>query len=190
MGPVSVPWVGAAAGRAHPGQFSRRGGLRQGVRPAASPRRLGPWRKDLALLPREAAGSGTALSWGSAPLHLPNGDWLAVKQLRALPAAGLKLPDHPAGAARSFPGVTPCYRVADLPPECAAGWMVSRRPAGQTQWVDEQATADIPGEVRGLTEGVAVLPWFFEMFRPRTARSGRSTITIALPTASSRSSPP
>jgi hypothetical protein len=30
--------------------------------------------------------------------------------------------------------------------------------------VDEQATVDIPGEVRGVTEGVMVLPWFFEMF--------------------------
>jgi hypothetical protein len=113
------------------------------------------------LPPREAAGSGTALSWGSPPLHLPNGDWLVVKQLRSRPAAGLKLPDKPVGATRNS---TPCYRLEDLPSECSAGWMLSRRPAGQTQWVEEQAIVNIPGEVRGVTEGVLVFPWFFEMF--------------------------
>jgi hypothetical protein len=115
-----------------------------------------------ALPPREAAGSGTALSWGSPPLHLPNGDWLVVKQLRSRPVAGLKLPDKPVGATRN--STFPCYRLEDLPPECSAGWMLSRRPAGQTQWVEEQAIVNIPGEVRCVAEGVLVFPWFFEMF--------------------------
>ena len=121
--------------------------------------------KTWALLPREAAGSGTVLSWGSPPLHLPNGDWLTVKQLRSRPAAALKLPDKPVGAARNSPtSLIPCYRVGDLPAECSAGWMLYRRPAGHSQWVEEQASVNMPGEVRGVTEGVLVFPWFFEMF--------------------------
>ncbi|MSP12498.1 MAG: exo-alpha-sialidase [Chloroflexi bacterium] len=120
--------------------------------------------KTWTLQPREVLGSGTALSWGSSPLHLPNGDWLSVKQLRPQPAAGLKLPAQPAGMARNYRFRYPCYRVEDLPPECTAGWMLYRRPAGQTQWVEEQATVTIPGEVRCVAEELLVFPWFYEMF--------------------------
>ncbi len=47
------------------------------------------------LLPREGAGGGTALSWGTPPLRLPNGDLLSAKQLRSRPVAEFRLPEQP-----------------------------------------------------------------------------------------------
>ena len=116
------------------------------------------------LLPREAAGSGAAMSWQSPPLLLSNGDRVSVKQLRSRPVTGLHLPERPIAVFPSY-GVTHAYyRVEDLPVECSAGWQLYRLKAGGNVAEAEQAKMRIPGEVRCVTEGLLTFPWFNQMF--------------------------
>ena len=56
------------------------------------------WRR----LPREKADSGTAASWQSPPLRLPNGDLVWAQQQRPLKATDLKLPEKPFGQFISY----------------------------------------------------------------------------------------
>lgn len=112
------------------------------------------------LLPREQADSGTAPSYVSPPLRLPNGDTLFVKQQRPINPSSLKLPEKPLAELATYGHSVTYYRVEDLPPECAGGWMLYRIPAGQTQPKEEQAVVRLPGELRYVTEGVLPLPWF------------------------------
>ena len=116
------------------------------------------------LLPRDRVGGGTMLSWGSGALRLPNGDWLNVKQLRSKPAGELQLPATPFATYRSYSRDGAIYRLEDLPEEYRAGWMLLRLPAGETEWVEEQAAVDLPGPVRGVIDGVMSFPWFQQMF--------------------------
>lgn len=115
------------------------------------------------LLPREAGAGGTAIS-ESPQLPLPNGDLLAVKRLNSKKASDLILPEMPFAEAISYSNVVSLYRVEDLKPECTAGWMLYRLPAGQTEWVEEQATVHLPGELRAQREGVLVFAAFQEMY--------------------------
>ncbi len=116
------------------------------------------------MLPREEAGSGTAMSWQSAPLILSNGDRISVRQLRSRPVIDLHLPERPIAIFPSY-GVTHAfYRVEDLPADCSAGWQLYRQKAGSTVAEPEQVIVRIPGEVRCVTEGMLTFPWFQEMF--------------------------
>lgn len=116
------------------------------------------------LLPREQAGSGTALSWGTPPLLLPNGDHLTVKQLRSIPTSQVVLPARPFATYRSYGRDGAVYRIEDLAEEYRAGWMLYRLPQGKTEWIEEQADVALSGQVRGVIDGVISFPWFQQMF--------------------------
>ncbi len=116
------------------------------------------------LLPREASEDGAQPSWVSAPLRLPNGDWLTARQLRSRPASALRLPAHPLATLPSYAVTHTYYRVEDLPAECRTGWLLWRMRAGQTRPVEEQVVVRIPGEVRCVTEDMLTFPWFQELF--------------------------
>ena len=116
------------------------------------------------LLPRDQVGGGTMLSWGSGALRLPNGDWLNVKQLRSKPVGDLQLPAKPFATYQSYGRAGAVYRLEALPEEYRAGWMIYRLPAGETEWIEEQATVNLPGQVRGVIDGVMSFPWFQQMF--------------------------
>jgi len=95
------------------------------------------------MLPREETGGRRG-----NPMRLPNGDWLCVARLRPIPMAKLDLPEKP------------FYLLEEVPEECRAGWPLFRLRAGETQWVEEQATVNLPGETRGVNKGLLVLPFF------------------------------
>ena len=116
------------------------------------------------LLPREKADSGTAASWQSPPLRLPNGDLVWAQQQRPLKAKDLKLPEKPFGQFISYGHTFDWYRVQDLPPECADGWILRRLPAGAAQAREERANVRLPGEMRCVTEGVLPRPWLQTLF--------------------------
>jgi hypothetical protein len=120
--------------------------------------------KSWSLLPREEAKNSTAMSWGSPPLCLPNGDLLTAKQLRSRPVTGLKLPEKPRAAFPTYGVTVAYYRVADLSDEYHAGWLLSRLRAGQKKPKDEQALVRLPGETRWAQGGFLAFPWFQEMF--------------------------
>ena len=81
-------------------------------------------------------------------LLLPNGDRLRTVVLRSRPVAELTLPE-PLGVQHGTYGSTyKIYTLDSLPPELRDGWRFNRRRAGATQWVDETATVNIPGEIR------------------------------------------
>jgi hypothetical protein len=56
------------------------------------------------------------------------------------------------------------YRLEELSEEYRAGWMLDRLPAGKTDWVEEQAVVNLPGQVRGVIDGVLSFPWFHQIF--------------------------
>lgn len=112
------------------------------------------------VMPRDATAEGASPSWGSPPITLPDGGQLAVRQLRSRSAAELRLPPEPAGTYRTYGKDGVAYRVEDLPPECAAGWSLLRKPPGSSGWVEERARVSLPGEVRDVIEGVLTFPWF------------------------------
>lgn len=118
-----------------------------------------------ALLPREAAADGVAVDAG---VRLPDGDRLRARTLRTRPAAELALPPRPFAVYDSYGCPQAVYRVEDLPPACAAGWVCERRRAGETAWVEERAKVHLPGEVRivDLSGGVMWFPWLFPQFLP------------------------
>lgn len=115
------------------------------------------------LLPREAAGDGTAASWQSPPLKLPTGDAIWALQQRPLDATGLKLPAQPVGRFFNYQDFA-YYRVADLPAECADGWYLMRLPAAGREPRKERAAVRLPGEVRCVTERVMPRPWLQTLF--------------------------
>jgi hypothetical protein len=115
------------------------------------------------LLPREAAGDGTAAAWQQPPLRLPNGDTIWAVQQRPLEVASLKLPVEPIGRFSNYTDVA-YYRIADLPPECADGWYLMRLPAGGVAPRKERATVRLPGELRCVTERVMPRPWLQTLF--------------------------
>jgi len=115
-------------------------------------------------LPREKADSGTAASWQSPPLRLPNGDLVWAQQQRPLKATDLKLPEKPFGQFISYGHTFDWYRVQDLPPECADGWILRRLSAGAAQAREERANVRLPGEMRCVTEGVLPRPWLQTLF--------------------------
>lgn len=114
------------------------------------------------LLPREDAGAPP--SWVSAPLRPPNGDWLTAKQVCSRPITEMRLPARPLATLPSYAVTHTYYGVEDLPVECRAGWLLRRARAGQTQPVEEQVIARLPGEVRCVTEGMLTFPRFHQMF--------------------------
>lgn len=116
------------------------------------------------LLPRDADAAGaSALESGAL---LPNGDRLILKTLRARPATEFRLPKEPFAQYTSYGILHSVYRIEDLPPECAAGWMMQRLPAGSTQWREERATVRLSGEVRDVTDGVMWFPWLSPQLIP------------------------
>lgn len=113
------------------------------------------------LLPRDhtidpAAGS----------VLLPNGDRVKAHQLTSVPLADLELPDTPVAEYTSYGGKRMAYRVEDVPAACAEGWRLQRLSAGATQWVEEQSTVRLQGEVRiaCVPAGVMWRPWLFPQF--------------------------
>jgi len=116
------------------------------------------------LLPREEPGSGTAQSWGSRALHLPNGDWISVRQQRPLKVDALDLPGKPFCELKGAYGqATTVYRVEELPSACGGGWMIYRLRAGTNKRAEETPDVNLPGEVRSTVHGVMPLPWFHHL---------------------------
>jgi hypothetical protein len=122
------------------------------------------------VLPRAETSPGMAAFAGGADVLLPNGDRLGVKTLRSrsaavpgsgTPSAELRLPEKPFAQGCTYSNAYDVYRLEDLPPEAAAGWMLQRLPAGRTQWQEERATVRLPGETRTVMQGVMWFPWLF-----------------------------
>jgi hypothetical protein len=111
------------------------------------------------LLPREVAIAGPPGS--DEGVLLPNGDRLMAKTLRSRPVSELRLPQKPLATGVSYGQPYAVYGVEDLPAECAAGWMLQRLPAGQTEWREERATVRLSGETRVVINGVMWFPWLF-----------------------------
>lgn len=103
---------------------------------------------------------GTEASWSTAPLLLPDGDRIVVRQMRSRKVEELRLPDRPFAFFWTYREQVAVYRLEDLPPECRAGWEIYRRRKGQAEWVREQTTVHLPGEARYVTGGVMPFPWF------------------------------
>ena len=116
------------------------------------------------LLPREKADNRAAVAWQSPPLRLPNGDLIWARQERPLKTTDLKLPAQPIGHFVNYGHRMDWYRVEDLLPECADGWILSRQPAKATQSTDERVKVRLPGELRHVTEGVMPRPWLQTLF--------------------------
>jgi len=116
------------------------------------------------LLPREKAGNRAAVAWQSPPLRLPNGDLIWARQERPLKTTDLKLPAQPIGHFVNYGHRMDWYRVEDLSPECADGWILSRQPAKATQSTDERVKVRLPGELRHVTEGVMPRSWLQTLF--------------------------
>jgi hypothetical protein len=112
------------------------------------------------VLPRESAANGTASSWQSPPIELPNGDLIWACQQRPFEAKLLPLPEKPFGTFVSYGKRFDLYRTADLPEECLDGWQIYRRAAGVGEPTLERAEVRIPGETRYVAEGVLRRPWF------------------------------
>ena len=117
------------------------------------------------LLPRDASGKAGSSAW-DAEVRLPNGDRLRPVTLRSLPVASLELPPAPVAEYISYGAKRRAYRLEDLPPECAAGYVLMRQAAGSGEWVEERARVRLPGEVRivDVREGVMWFPWLSTQF--------------------------
>ena len=77
-----------------------------------------------------------------AGLALPNGDRLVSVVHRPLQAADVSLPEPFAMTDSGYGHPVEIYRAEDLPDECR-GWCFARLPAGESQWVSEQAAVAI-----------------------------------------------
>lgn len=117
------------------------------------------------LLPREASGKVGSSAWDAA-VPLPNGDILRPVTLPSRPVAGLAISVAPFAKYISYGMQRAAYRLQDLPPECAAGYMFRRQAAGSNAWVEERARVRLPGEVRiiDVPEGVMWFPWLSAQF--------------------------
>jgi hypothetical protein len=102
-------------------------------------------------------------------LLLANGDRLRAVALRSRPAAGLILPQPIADWKGSYGGAYNVFALDDLAADLRDGWRFARCRAGQTQWQEETARVELPGEVRYTTEDVFTFPW---MWRMRLAPDG------------------
>jgi hypothetical protein len=116
------------------------------------------------LLPREAGTAGSS-AW-DAEIHLPNGDRLRPVTLRARPVAEIALPAAPFAEYLSYGMRRAAYRLEDLPPDCADGYVLMRQAAGSESWVEERAQVRLPGAVRivDVPEGVMWFPWLSTQF--------------------------
>lgn len=98
-------------------------------------------------------------------LLLANGDLLRAVALRSRPLKDLSLPPSIATRRGSYGGTYHIYRLEDLPADLRDGWHVARCKAGQTEWIEEVAHVELPGEIRYATEGVFTFPWFWRLRR-------------------------
>lgn len=117
------------------------------------------------LLPREASGTAGSSAW-DAEVCPPNGDRLRPVTLRSRPVAGLRLPANPCAEYISYGQKRAAYRIEDLPPECAAGYVFLRQEKGSGEWREERARVRLPGEVRivDVPQGVMWFPWLSTQF--------------------------
>jgi hypothetical protein len=110
-------------------------------------------------------------------LRLPDGSLLRALQRQSLPTNGLQLPDPLAYVQSSYDISYTYYRKNELPPELREGWWFRRKLAGQSNWVEEQAVVEVPGELGYATEGVFVFP-HFEQDRIHLAPDGGLLATL------------
>ncbi len=117
------------------------------------------------LLPRDTSGKGSTGSW-YAPCLLPNGDRLFPVTLRPRPVAEIKLPAKPFAEYINYHMNCKVYRLEDLPPECADGYVFRRQVAGSGELREERAHVRLPGEVRVVDppEGLMWFPWLSTQF--------------------------
>ena len=97
-------------------------------------------------------GGQTWESVAEAPLSggllCANGDRLRAVALRSRPVQGLTLPQPFAVKKGSYGTTYHAFHLEDLASELRDGWHFSRLRAGQTEWREEKASVDLPGEVR------------------------------------------
>lgn len=96
---------------------------------------------------------------GSVPVPLTNGDLLGSLPLLPINLENARLPKEPAYIQSVYNNDFLCYRLEDVPKEFSDGWNNVRLPKGETEWVVEQPTVRIPGELRFACQGVLVRPW-------------------------------
>lgn len=114
---------------------------------------------------RDTSGTATSDGW-YGPCLLPNGDRLFPVSLRPRPVLELKLPDQPFAEYICYHMTCKVYRLEDLPPECADGYVFRRQPAGSGELREERARVRLPGEVRVvmMPEGLMWFPWLSTQF--------------------------
>jgi hypothetical protein len=117
------------------------------------------------VLPRDTSGNGNNYSW-YGPCLLPNGDRLFPLTLRSRPVAKIELPAKPFAEYGNYHMNCKVYRLEDLPPACAAGYVFRRQAAGGKELREERARVRLPGEVRVVTmpEGLMWFPWLSTQF--------------------------
>ncbi|HOF88888.1 MAG TPA: sialidase family protein [Armatimonadota bacterium] len=127
--------------------------------------------------------SWQAVDTPSSPggLLLPNGDRLLADAEPSRPVGELSLPAPFASVHGSYVDYD-YYRLGHLPAELAPAFPFRRCPAGETTWRREWATVELDnaGDVRTVTEGVFVFP-FFEQDRVRVASDGSLRATTYFP---------
>ena len=134
-----------------------------------------------------AVSSDSGQTWQSlteAPMSggllCANGDRLRTVALQSRPVEGLTLPQPFAAVTGSYGTIYHAFHIEDLPDELRDGWHFSRLCAGQTEWREEKAAVDLPGEIRyvavepapgtrtapdsaDLSGGVFTFPWAWRL---------------------------
>lgn len=111
-------------------------------------------------------------AWDSIPMWsnsgkiwtLPNGDQLRQEPLRSIDPGPVRdrLPE-PVGTGQSGYGHTIEFFKEEEIPADLKGFRFSRKGAGSTEWVEEQAEVKLPGALQRIYMEVLVFPWFTMM---------------------------
>lgn len=92
---------------------------------------------------------------------LDNGDRLRIVHKQSIPIDNLTLPSEISESV-SYNSRFKVYDASDFPPELG-GWYFARMTKGTTEWVEEQAVVNIPGETRWVRSGVLPIPFLWRM---------------------------
>ncbi len=121
---------------------------------------------------RAVTADDSAPSWASQTLRLPNGDLLRQVQLksRKLSEVSASLPPPIATWTDGYDGKVILYPADKMPAELA-GYRFARLRKGGDRWIEETATINVPGALRGAVQergkdaAVLPLPWI-QRIRP------------------------
>jgi xylan 1,4-beta-xylosidase len=93
-------------------------------------------------------------------IQLPNGDVLRQVILPSVKLESVRDKLPPPVLEMTNAPYNLKYFKADGFPDELAGYRFARRKAGSSEWLEEYAVVHVPGQLRRISEGVLIFPWF------------------------------